>query len=171
MHLLTALAAAAVTAAQPTPPAPAAAPAKPCSTPGHHSWDFWLGSWRVTGLDGSFKGTNEITLAPSGCGLVENWTSAGGGKGTSLNVYDPVRQTWTQLWVAPGYMIRMEGPVDAKGAVTMSGVIGYFQRKVEHPFKAAWTAQPDGSVKQEFWEQDPATGQWAVWFTGIYRRP
>lgn len=144
--------------------------AKPCDAPGFHGWDFWLGSWRVTDPQGALQGTNDITRAPSGCGMIENWTSAQGGRGTSFNVYDATRGTWTQLWASPGVVIRLEGTADEHGAIRTEGEIAYGKTRVVHPFRGVWTPNPDGSVTQEFFEQDPATKAWSQWFKGVYRK-
>jgi len=133
----------------------------------HHQWDFWLGKWRVTDPAGTFQGTNVITRGPSGCGLVEHWKDANGTEGMSLNGYDAVRRTWTQFWVSPGAVIRLEGRIE-DGVMHMEGSISYNRKDVQHPFRGVWTPLPDGSVKQEFFERDGAT--WSTWFTGIYRR-
>ena len=146
-------------------PAPAA-----CAAPEFHQWDFWLGSWRVTDPDGVFQGTNEITRPPSGCGLLERWTSANGAPGASFNAYDPVRKTWTQLWAGAGSVIRLEGKLDSKGAMRMQGTIAYYVGGPERAFRGVWTPLPDGSVRQAFFERDPKTRAWSNWFTGLYRR-
>jgi hypothetical protein len=141
-----------------------------CSSPEFHQWDFWLGAWRVTDQKGVFQGTNEITRAPSGCGLLENWRGAGGGQGMSFNGYDTVRKTWTQLWISPSSFIRLEGRLDEHGVMRMAGTISYSDKELERPFRGNWSLQRDGTVKQEFFEFDPETKVWSEWFTGIYRR-
>jgi hypothetical protein len=145
--------------------------AAPCSAAEFHQWDFWLGSWRVTDLKGVFQGTNEIKVAPSGCGLIENWHGAQGGTGVSFNGYDPVRRMWTQFWVSDGEVIRLEGRRAPHGALRLRGSISNSVNGTEHPFRGTWTPQTDGSVKQEFFEYDPKAKTWNEWFTGIYRRP
>ena len=72
------------------PPAQAAPPAAPkrpdCSAPERRQFDFWLGKWSVTAA-GKPAGTSHIESVMKGCGILEHWTSAGGGNGTSLNFY------------------------------------------------------------------------------------
>ena len=41
---------------------------------------------------GKPAGTNRIESVMKGCGLLEQWTSAGGGHGTSLNFYDSTHE-------------------------------------------------------------------------------
>jgi hypothetical protein len=138
---------------------------------GFHDWDFWLGSWRVCDAAGTFQGVNEIVVAPGGCGLIEHWRGASGVVGASFNAYDPVRGTWTQLWAAPGSVVRLEGRLDAQGAMRTEGTISDTAALVERPFRGVWTPNPDGSVTQAFFEQDPGSGAWSTWFSGVYRRP
>lgn len=55
----------------------------------HRQFDFWLGEWLVADAKGTPQGLNRITMAENGCLLVEQWTSATGGTGQSMNYYDP----------------------------------------------------------------------------------
>jgi hypothetical protein len=55
----------------------------PCSRELHHAFDFWIGDWEVTDLEGKPVGRNAISTEESGCLLVERWTSASGGTGQS----------------------------------------------------------------------------------------
>ncbi len=151
-------------------PAIGAESAPACSSPEHRQWDFWLGDWTVSDPAGKLQGTNRIVRASGGCGLEEHWTGASGGRGDSLNVYDPIRKTWTQLWAGPTEVIRLEGVLVSQGAMRMEGSISNASGGPEHRFRGVWTPLPDGAVRQEFFEQDPATSAWSNWFTGIYRR-
>lgn len=69
----------------------------------HSEWrqlDFWLGTWDVIDPeDGRRLGVNVVEPILNDCALMENWTSALGGTGKSLNFYDPQRRTWRQVWV------------------------------------------------------------------------
>ena len=66
----------------------AAPPPPPCSSPEHRQFDFWIGDWRVSKPDGSFAGTNRITLEYGNCVLHEHYVTGKGYSGESLNVYD-----------------------------------------------------------------------------------
>ena len=143
----------------------------PCSAPEFHQWDFWRGEWRVTDAKGVFQGSSEITAGPGCCGLVEHWTGKGGSQGQSLSGYDSTRKSWTQFWISPAEVIRLEGRRDAQGALWTEGTISYNASGVEHPFRGIWTPQADGSVRQQFFEFDPKANSWGEWFTGIYRHP
>ena len=77
----------------------AAAPKKPCTSPLHRQFDFWLGLWDVTDPAGKFAGTNRIELVDGGCALYESWGSGGGGyTGRSLNSVGADGR-WHQTWV------------------------------------------------------------------------
>ena len=147
-----------------------AAPPPPCTASEYHQWDFWLGAWRVTDPKGVPQGSSRVVSAPGGCGIEEHWTSASGGTGESFNAYDPVRRTWTQFWSGNGEVIRLEGRLDEHGAMQLKGTLANRTGGPEHTFTGAWTPLPDGAVKQEFQDQDPATKTWSIWFVGIYRR-
>ena len=38
------------------------------------------------------------------------------------------------------------------------------------PFRGRWTLRKDGTVEQAFYQQNPKTGEWTPWFTGIYTK-
>jgi len=82
--LLTALAA---IAQQPSPPSCAASEA--------HQFDFWIGRWTVT-QNGKLAGHSHIERILGGCALLENWSSASGGAGKSLNFFDSGDGAWHQ---------------------------------------------------------------------------
>ncbi len=78
---LLAVACAEAPAQQPPPPAPP--PPQACTAPEHRQFDFWLGSWDVTGgpkLD-TLVGRNTITKVSSGCALAEHWVNGSGQDG------------------------------------------------------------------------------------------
>jgi hypothetical protein len=150
----------------PTPP-----PVSPCeSMPGFGDFDFWVGEWKVYSNDEkrTLQGTNSITKHHKNCLIMENWTSVQGGTGSSMNYYDPVEDQWRQLWVAGGYSIDYTGGLDDSGSMVLSGKINYYKTGKSQPFRGAWTANTDGSVRQFFEQQDPDSGEWAVWFDGLY---
>ena len=80
--------------------APARAPTPCASVPERHRFDFWIGEWTVTGPSGSGPaGSSSIQSVSGGCALLENWSSANGGHGKSLNAYNPVVGQWQQYWI------------------------------------------------------------------------
>lgn len=132
--------------------------------------DFWLGSWSVTSnINGSLAGNNIIEKQEGGCLIMERWTGASGGTGTSLNYYNPVNQTWRQLWVSAGaYSIDISGGIE-DGSMVLTGNIYYFAAG-SVGFRGSWTPNADGSVRQFFEQYNDETQSWDVWFDGKYER-
>jgi hypothetical protein len=152
---------------------PATPPESICETDEHfRDFDFWVGEWNVYANDEeqTFQGTNSVTRQHDGCLLVENWTSARGGGGSSMNYYDPLEGRWRQLWVAGGYSIDYTGSLDDGGSMFLNGKINYYKTGRSFKFRGTWTPRPDGSVRQFFEQHDPERNAWTVWFDGLYVR-
>lgn len=164
------LAACAAAPAQAETPAPAAAPGKPCTTPLHDDFDFWVGEWEVRAGDGSLAGENIITREEYGCLLVERWTGATGTTGQSYNFVDPSTNQWRQVWVSAGAVIDYSGGLTETGSMRLEGTITYQAGGPAIPFTGEWTPNTDGTVTQHFEQFDAATGSWSPWFTGTYVR-
>lgn len=145
-------------------PAPRTPPS--CESAPFHAFDFWLGEWDVRQLDRTGTGRNSIQPINRHCALLESYSSESQPFGQSYNFYDPVSGNWNQLWLNPGVIVRMEGPVVVEGELTMTGTITYLNQDEPRPFMGRWTAREDGSVLQEFWERNPETGEWSDWFKG-----
>ena len=147
-------------------------PVSPCSQDSGpaRAFDFWIGEWTVV-QPGSetVAGTNRIRLREDGCLLVEEWTGASGSTGMSMNFYDPARGAWRQIWQSRGALIELEGDLDELGRMMMEGSIFNHAQGVQAPFRGRWTPRDDGTVLQEFWQQDDE-GSWGPWFVGEYRR-
>ena len=135
-------------------------------------FDFWVGEWDVVVNDStrSTAGTNSIQPLHNGCVLEENWTSAGGGTGSSMNFYDSTTGKWRQVWLASNYMIEVEGGLDESGSMVLEGELRNFVQKSVAPFRGTWTPIEDGVVRQFFEIQTPGTETWAPWFDGLYLR-
>jgi hypothetical protein len=135
-------------------------------------FDFWVGEWKVYSNDEArtFQGKNSITRHHANCLLMENWTSASGTTGSSMNYYDAVEERWRQVWVSNGYAIDYGGGLDDAGAMVMEGSIYYYASGKRQPFRGNWAPNDDGSVRQLFEQQDVETGEWTVWFDGLYLR-
>jgi hypothetical protein len=136
----------------------------------HRQWDFWVGEWDVVVNDSTRTpaGTNSITARHNGCMLQEEWRSASGGTGSSTNFYDGARGVWRQVWVAPAYVIEIEGGLDEHGAMVLEGELRTFVTGAVSPFRGIWTPLEAGVVNQRFEIQNTETGDWAVWFDGLY---
>jgi hypothetical protein len=134
------------------------------------AFDFWVGSWDVHVAAGTFAGSNEIERAQRGCVLTENWSSAGGGTGTSINYVDKITGEWVQIWNdASGSQINIRGGMTDDGML-LTGTIHYVANGTTAPFRGLWTPLEDGRVRQ-FFEQSPDNGKtWTPWFEGFYTR-
>jgi len=142
----------------------------PCEQGGRYAdFDFWVGEWDVFSPDGVQAGTNRIEKAQRGCVLVEHWTGAGGGTGTSFNHWHPGAARWVQLWVSGGgTIIDIEGGLRGDAMILAGTLIN--PHGESQPFRGTWTPNPDGSVRQLF-EISPDGGRsWTTWFDGRYVR-
>jgi hypothetical protein len=137
---------------------------KPCSSPEHRQFDFWIGDWSVTNPAGKHAGDNRIEKVLDGCALHESWQGAGGGRGFSYTAYDSVRKAWHQTWVdKDGLVLLLDGGLQ-DGRMVLSGATGKTLNRV------SWEPRKDGSVRQ-LWESSDDDGKtWAVQFDGTYRR-
>ncbi len=157
-----------VGAASDPPPQSTPAP-KPCATPEHRQFDFWLGDWDVTTPDGKAAGHNRITVILGGCALREEWAGRSGTHGTSLNMFDAGARKWRQTWVDDGGTVLLltgefkggkmvlEGDSPAAGGATVRQRI-------------TWTPQPGGKVRQ-LWESSADAGKsWKIEFDGVYAK-
>jgi hypothetical protein len=157
-------------ASSPTPTtesAPSTTPA-PCTEPEFRQFDFWLGHWKVINPKGKQVGTSEISRASEGCAIREQWKSASGKTGMSINYYDAADRKWHQDWVGgDGTILHLQGGLEGK-AMVLSG-----QSKTEKETtlnRITWTPLPDGKVKQQ-WDISSDNGRtWKPAFIGIYEK-
>ncbi len=151
--------------------AQSATPPSACSAPEYRQFDFWIGEWDVDGgLDGKTPvGKSTITRIAKGCALHENWRSAQGGDGQSLNVYDKANGKWTQFWIgADGVILRLEGGLQ-ENSMVLEGLLKMPNDKVQLQ-RITWTPMPDSRVSQR-WETSDDTGKsWQISFIGYYRK-
>jgi len=152
-------------------PAQRAAPRPTCTAAEHHQFDFWLGRWEVRAADGRLLGTSWIEGVLDGCALVEHWTGAGPGRGTSLNFYDRASAQWSQTWIDnAGQPLRLSGGLRGgamvlEGGTPAAGPSGQPARQ-----RVTWRSLPGGAVQQT-WERSTDDGAtWTVVFDGRYDR-
>ncbi len=154
--------------------APSATPtpeAKPCAAAAYRQFDFWLGDWDVVTADGKPAGTNHVVSLFRGCGLQENWESAKGGHGTSLNVYDIVTRRWHQTWVDDqGGLLELNGTLD-EGKMVLVGSRPSVKNKNERVVhRITWSPLAPDRV-QQLWEATTNEGRtWTTVFDGTYVR-
>jgi hypothetical protein len=148
---------------------PGAAPAPaPCSTSEHRQFDFWVGEWRVLKPDGSYAGTNRITLEYGGCVVHEHYTTGKGYSGESLNVYDAARKVWHQTWVDnTGLLLTLEGRWDGKSMI-LEG-LAPDAKGIMMKQRITFTPNADATVRQ-LWEAADEKGAWTVAFDGKYTK-
>jgi hypothetical protein len=148
------------------PPAQAAVAPKPCAAPEHRQFDFWLGDWEVTTPDGKIAGHNRISLILGGCVLREEWTSARGNNGTSLNAYDAGARKWRQTWVDDGgTVLLLTGELKAGKMVLEGDTFGGGQTTRQ---RISWTPLAPDKVRQ-LWDSSVDGGKtWKVEFDGTY---
>ena len=152
-------------AENPVPPKPVCESVK-----SFNDFDFWVGEWNVysNNEERQLQGSNSITKHHKNCLIMENWSSAQGGQGSSMNYYDPVEDQWRQLWVAGAYSIDYTGGLNEAGAMYLEGKINYYEPGTSQSFRGTWTPNEDGSVRQFFEQLDSQTGEWTEWFDGLY---
>ena len=157
-------------AASPAPsPSVTPTPAPPaCVAPEFRQFDFWIGHWKVTNPQGVQVGTSEITRVSEGCAVREQWQSASGKGGTSINYYDEADREWHQDWVGgDGSILHLHGGL--KGDVM---VLTGETKSAKGPYlnRIAYTPLPGGKVEQKWSVSSDAGKSWQVIFLGIYQR-
>jgi hypothetical protein len=142
-----------------------------CENPKAHEFDFWIGNWTVykNGTD-QIVGYNNIVPVIGGCGIQENWKSAGGNTGTSLNKFNFGKGKWQQFWIDDsGGTLELEGNYSDDKMILTGSVPSKGQRPALIN-KITWFKNSDGSVRQ-FWEQSKDDGKtWTVSFDGLYKK-
>jgi len=149
--------------------APAQTPINCETSAPHRTFDFWLGQWTVRTAAGDIAGRNVIRKVQGGCALEEQWTSARGNTGQSINYFDPATREWHQLWTDAGMsLIDIRGPA-GENDMQLEGTIVYLGTGGVRGFRGRWTLLEDGRVRQFFEERDEE-GSWSPWFEGFYTR-
>jgi hypothetical protein len=153
---------ASATSATATPPPPA------CVAPEFRQFDFWIGRWKVSNPKGVQVGTSEITRQSEGCAIREQWLSARGTGGMSVNYYDEADRKWHQDWVGgDGSILHLAGGL-VDGAMVLSGET----KTAKGPSlnRITFTPSADGKVKQEWTISTDAGKTWQSTFLGIYEK-
>ena len=141
-----------------------------CEGEAFDAFDFWVGEWRVAIADGTVAGQNRIERRDGGCVVIEEWTSARGNTGTSLNYYDVARDQWVQIWGgAGGSQIDIRGGM-TDGSMVLTGTLTTVKDKSSKAFRGTWTPLDDGRIRQFFEQSDDGGKTWSPWFEGFYTR-
>ncbi|RMF80548.1 MAG: tetratricopeptide repeat protein [Planctomycetota bacterium] len=130
-------------------------------------FDFWVGEWDVYNPQGAKVGVNRISRGANGYIILEEWRSANGGVGKSMNYFDPSERKWKQVWVSGNGGVAYYTGEFRDGAMRFSG------RTIkpngdELAARMVFTPQPGGKVRQ-FIEHSADGGKtWRVYFDGTY---
>jgi hypothetical protein len=150
----------------------------PCTGPEYKQFDFWLGEWEVRNAAGQLLGHNRISKRHSGCVVVEEWESAQGGSGTSINVYDQTTKKWHQFWADASGTNWLSSDREGNPVTLRGGLRNGVMVMTSHPdtlpsigmTRATWRPLPDGRLQQTFESSTDGGKTWAVSFDGFYRK-
>lgn len=149
-------------------PGVAQQPGATCEGERHAEFDFWVGDWAVTNPAGDTVGHDRIERVSRGCALLENWSSANGWDGKSLNFLDPATGTWHQVWVgADGAVLRLAGGLERPGRMILTGEPRP-SRGATVLDRITWTLQEDGTVEQVWDISTDAGVTWQTTFRGVH---
>jgi hypothetical protein len=142
----------------------------PChARPESRQFDFWLGEWTVSNSQGQAVGTNVVSTDLEGCVVRESWTDGYGGRGTSVNFYDPSTARWHQIWTSDnGTITHYEGDWRDGAMRFLASGFGDADGKAQHR-RMTFTPNEDGSVRQLIEGSDDGR-TWTVGFDGLYRQ-
>jgi hypothetical protein len=137
-----------------------------CRRGGFRDFDFWLGQWVITQPDGSPGGVSAITSELAGCAVMETYQ---GGGGRSLNLYDRLRDRWTQTYIDRGGLLgRLHGRLEGV-AMVMSSDVRTTPTGLELTSQLTWTPRADGGVQQLWMQSTDGGATYAVAFDGNYQ--
>ncbi|HEV7839602.1 MAG TPA: hypothetical protein VGO75_16145 [Gemmatimonadaceae bacterium] len=141
----------------------------PCVTDAErHRFDFWIGEWSVTTSDGKPQGSSVIQSVSGGCALLENWTSARGGNGKSLNAYNPQIRQWQQYWIG------QDGLVTEYRTSQFDGrSITFFERRDAKPDsvgRLTFTPVDNATVRQHAEASSDGGKSWTTTYDLYYHR-
>jgi hypothetical protein len=141
------LAASALLAASSVSSAQASAPKGPpnvCpAAPERHQFDFWIGEWDVKTPGGGTAGKSVVQSIAGGCAILENWTSAVGGQGKSINAYNPATKQWQQYWIGQD-----GNPTEYRESTFDGKSLAFVAKSSSGWQRLTFTPLADGAVRQ-----------------------
>lgn len=141
----------------------------PCTVNAEHGqFDFWLGRWSVFNPAGVELGRSVISKDLSHCVVREDWTDGLGGRGSSVNFYDPATRRWHQVWTSDsGTVTHYVGALEDGEMRFLAEGFGDADGVTKHR-RMTFTPLADGTVRQHL--ADSTDGEtWVDSFVGIYR--
>lgn len=141
-----------------------------CCSPEQTAFDFWLGTWTVTNIEGVLEGYNTIDKPNGDCMLRETYTNVKGEYvGASNNFYNTRTGKWEQIWVyADGRSLFLTGNKVGNQMILKSALkknpAGIMEQDI-----ITWTDNTDGTVRQ-LWERTFDGGNTKILFDAIYRK-
>ncbi len=132
-------------------------------------FDFWVGEWDVTTPQGAPAGSSSVQKILGGCVVFENWTSASGAPGKSLNAYNSGLKMWQQFWTsASGNVTEYRQSRWVDGSLQFVAHVP----DVDSPTELRMTFTPvDSNTVRQFGELSTDGGQtWKTSFDLYYHR-
>jgi hypothetical protein len=135
-----------------------------------HRFDFWIGEWEVTTQGGTRVGSSVVQSVSGGCALLENWTSARGGQGKSLNAFNPAVGQWQQYWIG------QDGNPTEYRESTWSGRSIVFRAHVPATGQSPATelrltfTPVDSATVEQHGESSTDGGTWTTTYLFVYHR-
>ena len=146
------------------PPSPGAA----CTPAAYRQFDFWVGEWDVTNLRPPAGRTpppskSRISRILNGCAVLEEYETANGYAGKSLNFHDGKSGKWHQVWIDNGGT-----PLFLKGGRQGPSMVLQDDGASGPVNRITWTPTEGGKVRQH-WETSTDGGRtWQTAFDGRY---
>jgi hypothetical protein len=140
----------------------------PCSSPEYRQFDFWKGTWDVVNPKGDTVGRSRIEQIEGGCAILENYSTARGYSGKSINTFNSETQQWQQFWVDNrGGVLEFVGTL-AGNELRYTGESKGQSGRLRH--KLTFFHVSRDRVRQ-LWEQSSDEGRtWVIAFDGMYYR-
>jgi len=143
-------------------------PAKRCTAPEYHQFDFWVGDWNAfdveTRSQDAHVGVDSIL---DGCVVHERYDGADGHRGESFSIYDASRHVWHQTWVTNrGELLTIEGNLQ-DGVMVLAGAdlnAAGQERRVRGDWKPA-----EGGVRETAVTSTDGGKTWKPWFDLMFR--